>query len=298
MSFLFVDRILELSPGEKVRGVKHVTMDDQYLSRDPGGKLCFIPSLVGEALGQLAAWNVMVHNQFRSRPVAGIVAAARLLRPVYLGETLLLESFIDSLDESAVQYHSFAHVGEELVFSIDGALGPLLPMEDFIDVETVRCQFAMINRPLEKLADFSGELSGKIVPEMPSLAGTVSPMVFDRLLSSESGKSLVAEKKVTRSAPYFADHFPRKPVLPLTVLLECKLNLAYELLRGANWHQRYQISELRKIKMSDFVHPGDIVICQLTVKEQSPEHCILSFRSEVADRRVCGLEMIMVAKEN
>ena len=33
---------------------------------------------------------------FSLRPVAGIVAGARLHRPAYIGETLLLESFIDN----------------------------------------------------------------------------------------------------------------------------------------------------------------------------------------------------------
>ena len=66
-----------------------------------------------------------------------------------MGDTLLLESYIDSLNDVAVQYHSVASVNHEVVFTIDGALGQLLPMDDFIGQDEVRRQFAEINRPGE-----------------------------------------------------------------------------------------------------------------------------------------------------
>ena len=52
-----------------------------------------------------------------------------------------------SVDDRAVQYHSVARVGEELIFSIEGALGPLLPMADFIDTDEIRRQFTEIYHP-------------------------------------------------------------------------------------------------------------------------------------------------------
>ena len=108
---------------------------------DEGYKFFLIPTLVGETLGQLAAWNVMFSNDFTRRPVAGIAASAKLMRYVYVGETILLESFIDHLDETVVQYHSIARVNDEEVFLLRGALGPLLPMQDFIDTTVVKQQF-------------------------------------------------------------------------------------------------------------------------------------------------------------
>lgn len=291
MRFLFVDRIMQLSPGTLVRGVKHITRDDRYLCRDEQGQLCFIPSLIGEALGQLAAWNVMVSNGFTQRPVAGLASSARVFRPAYVGETLLLESVIDSLDETAVQYHSVARVADEIVFTIDGALGPLLPMEDFIDTAEVRRQFAEINRP--------GEWPPKEQPaeellepiDLPTV-----PMFFDRILTSEPGVQLCAEKRVSRAAGYFPDHFPNKPVLPMTVLLECKLNLAQEFLKRAHFAKHYKINEMRKIKMNEFVYPGDIVVCYLTVKRHDASELILNYRSEVDGKRVCVLDMVLTAE--
>lgn len=295
MRFLFVDRIVELNPGESIRGVKHVTRDDDYLCPDDEGRLCFVPSLMGETLGQLAAWNVMQHCDFTHRPVAGVVASARLHRPAYVGETVLLESFIDTIDATVVHYHSVARVGDEVVFSIDGALGPLLPMTDFIDADLVRRQFIEINRPGDWGAVSAASMSslGKTALLSSETGALVPSMRFDRILASEPGVQLSAEKCITRAAAYFADHFPHKPVLPLTVLLECKLNLAREFVQQAGLASQYRIHELRKIKMSDFVYPGDRVVTTVTVKRHDDEELVLSYRTTVENKRVCVLEVVM-----
>ncbi len=289
MRFLFVDRILELTPGVHIRGIKHVTRDDVYLSQDRAGRFCFAPSFIGEALGQLTAWNVMFVHDFRSRPVAGVVASARLFRPVYLGETILLESFIDSLDERAVQYHSVAKVGDETVFSVQGALGPLLPMEQFIAEDLVRHQFREIDRPgcWLPFTQPSNQPKESLKPYRHV------PMTFDRILTQEPGVSMVAEKRVSGVAPFFPDHFPLKPVLPMTVLLQCQLDLAKQFIEGAGLSSPYQVSELRKIKMNDFIQPGDVVLCTLSVFKQEADEIILRTRTEVDGKRVCIVDIVM-----
>lgn len=289
MRFLFVDRILQSSSGELIKGIKHVTSDDPYLSLDEKGRLHFTTSLIGETLGQLAAWNVMESLHFTKRPVAGVVASAKLFRSVYVGETLLLESFIDALDDASVHYHSVASVGDEVAFTIEGALGPLLPMDDFIDVDEVKQQFALINRP--------GEWPVNIPSTREFIANGVgranTSMTFDALLTSEPGVQLSAIKRINYAAPYFADHFPKKPVLPLTVLLECKLNLARAFVKRAQFDRPYKAVEMRRIKMNDFVQPGDVLVCHVKVKKQDEHELVLSFRSEVEGKRVCVMELIL-----
>lgn len=296
MRFLFVDRIVALSSGEWIQGIKHITRDDAYLTSDAQGRACFIPSLIGETLGQLAAWNVMQRNEFTLRPVAGVVSCAKLHRPAYVGETLLLESFIDLVDDQAVQYHSTAKVGSELIFTIEGALGPLLPMPDFINESEIRQQFTEIYHPGE-WATISTLHSNTVREELDKEPVTHGvSMRFDRILSSEPGISLVAEKRITKAASYFPDHFPLKPVLPMTVLLECKLNLAQEFVARAGYGSHYQVSELRKIKMNEFVIPGDTIVCHVKIKKQADDEMILSFRSEVDGKRVCVVDVVLVSK--
>lgn len=288
MRFLFVDRILDLVPGKSIQGVKQISRDEPCLCLNEQGQAAFIPSLIGETLGQLAAWNVMFTNNFRRRPVAGIVHSAKLQRSALVGETLFLESFIDHLDDNAVEYHSQAWIGNERVFAIEGALGPLLPMEDFIAGACVRQQFAEIHRP--------GSFSPRPSEALEKIPGSLLPLLcltFDNIISSTPGIELVADKNISRLAPWLADHFPRKPVLPMTVLLECKINLAREFIARAKFPANYQVQELRKIKMNEFVQPGDTLRCRLTVKSRDENTLVLSFRSEVEGKRVCVLEMVM-----
>lgn len=297
MRFLFVDRIVELSLGESIKGIKHVTRDDFYLSTNEQGHQCFIPSLIGETLGQLAAWHVMWHNEFSFRPVAGVVASGILHRPAYVGETLLLEAFIDNLDDRSVQYHGVAKIGDELVFSLEGALGPLLPMREFISPTAVRQQFDEIFRP----GDWSLVKRSSTplrAAQLPGKCTVLSApfMRFDNILFCENSISMVAEKRITRAALYFLDHFPNKPVLPMTVLLECKLNLAYEFVVRAGLALTYQVKEFRKIKMNEFVQPGDRLLCYVKIKQHTDEHLILTYRSEVDEKRVCVAEVVLIPK--
>jgi 3-hydroxymyristoyl/3-hydroxydecanoyl-(acyl carrier protein) dehydratase len=295
MRFLFVDRIVELSPGEWVKGIKHVTRDDAYLTTDDQGRPCFISSFIGETLGQLAAWNVMQKNDFTARPVAGVVAKACLHRPAYVGETILLESYIDVLDEAAVQYHSVARVGAEKVFTIEGALGPLLPMSEFISSDEIRQQFSEVYR-LGDWQSISAANVNFIQDTDQDTRPILNHMQFDRIIHNDAGVSLVAEKKINGSASYFPDHFPKKPVLPLTVLLECKLNLAKEFIKNAGYNTEYRVLELRKIKMSGFVQPGDVIVSQISVKQRSQDELILSYRSEVEGKRVCVVDIVFIPK--
>ncbi|PJD92716.1 MAG: hydroxymyristoyl-ACP dehydratase [Legionella sp.] len=291
MRFLFVDRILQLSSSvASVRGIKHITRDDGYLCPDDHGRLCFMPAIIGETLGQLTAWAVMAKNNFSQRPVAGIVACAKLHRPAYVGETLELESWIDALDDQAVEYHGEVRVGSEVVFSLEGALGPMLPMETFIDDQTVRRQFAEINRP----GDWPIPPKQAVVLPTPTIQPPLT-LEFDYYTVNEPGKRMGAVKLITRAAPYFPDHFPHKPVLPMTVLLECKMNLAKAFLNHAGLQDAYRVQMLRRIKMSDFVYPGDELHCMLTVKHHDDQELVLQYRSEVAGKRICVLEIVLVA---
>jgi 3-hydroxymyristoyl/3-hydroxydecanoyl-(acyl carrier protein) dehydratase len=91
------------------------------------------------------------------------------------------------------------------------------------------------------------------------------------------------------SAPYLRDHFPRKPVFPLSLLLECLLDLGSDLLGGtaAGRGEALHPARLRNVKMSQFVPPGDTITARLQVKAHSERAARLAFRCEVEGQRVC-----------
>jgi 3-hydroxymyristoyl/3-hydroxydecanoyl-(acyl carrier protein) dehydratase len=82
----------------------------------------------------------------------------------------------------------------------------------------------------------------------------------------------------------------------MTVLLECTQNLVRQFIaKSAAWNG-YQISELRKIKMNEFVQPGDVVVCHMKVKQQSQDELVLASRCDVDGKRVCVVDVVLNAK--
>jgi 3-hydroxymyristoyl/3-hydroxydecanoyl-(acyl carrier protein) dehydratase len=59
----------------------------------------------------------------------------------------------------------------------------------------------------------------------------------------------------------------------------------------------YRIIAFQKIKMSQFVLPGDTVRTEITIKEQSSNLLILQLKSEVQTKRVCIVEIVIEMKE-
>lgn len=299
MSFLFVDRILALDPGRYVSGIKHITLSDAYLYRGRTGKPALLPSIIGEALGQLGAWNAMQSCGFTRRPVAGVANQINIYDDAYVGQSLFLETFIDACDEQAVEYHSIARIGDRVIFTIEHALGPMLPMQDFIDPVVVKSQFQMINRPgpvpttSNDINSISNSHDVCSISEK-SMAKRISNYVgFDHILSWQKATRVVAEKKISLAAPYFADHFPRKPVLPLTVLMSAKLEVACQFIADIVGEENKNLffpTQLRKIKMNEFVLPGSVVTTELQLREMNSEQIIIGFRSEVEGKRVCVAE--------
>jgi 3-hydroxymyristoyl/3-hydroxydecanoyl-(acyl carrier protein) dehydratase len=297
MSFLFIDRMFAFVPGKSCTGLKHITYDDTYLVYNEKNQLCFSPAIIGEALGQLAAWNAMFSVDFKMRPVAGVVDSVCLHRNILVGETVVFNAVIDSIDETAIQYHGNATIGDEEVFTLSSALGPMLPMQDFIDQDLAKKQFDTIYRPID-YATNQELLNCDVTDLIDTSKVNITSLTYDKIIANDPGQNLVASKKIMRSAPYFDDHFPNKPVLPLTVLLACKINLAQEFIARAGYKDKYRVKSVRKIKMNDFVQPGDEVISSIRVKHYYEDELILQYRSEVGGKRVCILEIKMVPTRN
>jgi 3-hydroxymyristoyl/3-hydroxydecanoyl-(acyl carrier protein) dehydratase len=273
--FHFVDRILELDPGRHALGVKRVTSSDCFVRPNDGGVQILLSSIVGEALGQLGAWSVLAAKEFAVRPVAGVVGEVAITGEAAVGDSILLDTTIDSMTDEAVYYHAEATVEGTTVVRLANALGPLLPLEDFNDPDEVRERFARLCRPDDPMtAPWTGN-------------GAAEPfdLSFDEILSFEACEEATAVRTLSGGETFLADHFPRKPVLPLSLLLESLLQLGRKLLEGGG--VRYVPNGARKVKMSRFVEPGSSLLAKVRVAERNAENALLKFRCEVDGGRVC-----------
>ncbi len=243
-AFSFVDRITRLEPGPRIEGRYTI----------PAHLSCFPACLVAEAIGQLAAWASMSRLGFRRRPVAGLAGETLFLSGAMPGQVLDLAVALEACDEDAVAYGGAAAVAGRPVLELRHCVGPMLPMEEFDAPEAVRADFEVLAGP--------GAPPARI-RALPQLEASVIERV--------PGKAVSARLQVPASAPFFGDHFPRRPVFPGTLLLDRQIALAVELAReaiGAGPGAALTPSRVTDVKIRAFIVPGQSVDIRVDLQPQ------------------------------
>jgi 3-hydroxymyristoyl/3-hydroxydecanoyl-(acyl carrier protein) dehydratase len=227
-AFTFVDRITELDPGVAAKGTFHI----------PARAATFPSSLLAEATGQLAAWVAVAKLGFRLRPVAGIARETVYAGTPRPGDTLDTEIRIDSCEDDAVAYQGWCRIGGTTVLEIHDCIGPMLPLHEFDDPQAMRAFYDELRTTGAQPDRFPGV---DVVPLVP--------------LARETGRSSRARLDVPVDAPFFADHFPRRPVFPGTLLLERMTTLAAGVAREATGRE-VAVRRVTDVKLLAFTDPG------------------------------------------
>jgi 3-hydroxymyristoyl/3-hydroxydecanoyl-(acyl carrier protein) dehydratase len=230
-AYSFVDLIGEFVPGERARATFAI----------PPRIAAFPSALVAEAVGQLAAWVAMDKIGFRGRPVAALATETRFHADARPGQTLALAVEILDCDDDAVAYNGEASVDGRRVVELVDCLGPMLPVADFDAPEALRERLALLRGAGAAPHRFAG---------VDEIAATITGRV--------PGAALRARVDVPASAPFFADHFPRRPVFPATLLLHTQMRLALELARDLPVRAGTAVRPVRMthVKMRSFIAPS------------------------------------------
>jgi len=273
-AFSFVDRITGFTPGVRARGEFAV----------PAGLAAFPSCLVAEAVGQLAAWVAMARVEFRGRPVAALANETRFHGDVAPGNVLGLAVEIDSCDDEAVAYAGRATSGGALAIELLDCLAPMLPAAEFDSPEELAARFELLRGPGAPPGRFHG------VPMAQIVRG-----------AGVAGESLAAVLHVPATAPFFADHFPRRPVYPATLLLDAQIGLALQLATEApDRPAGTQAVPVRMthVKIRSFTAPGDVLALdarrastgggtgQVMLRARLNDKTVATARLEYAPRRV------------
>ena len=271
-AFSFVDRITALEGGRRARGRYAI----------PAGLPAFSIGLVAEAVGQLAAWLAMAHAEFQQRPVAALSGDTRIVGEAAPGEILDLGVEIDSCDQDAVAYAGWARVAGTPLLELSRCVGPMLPLEDFDAPEAVRRDFETICGPGAPPNRFPGITA-------PDLSLT------DRI----PGQRLRAAMHVPVSAPFFGDHFPRRPVFPATLLLDAHIRLAMQLAgETLPAGQRFRPAGVADVKMRSFILPGQTVEIETGMRSATDRGAELTLAATVDGKRVATGRMEMISRES
>jgi 3-hydroxymyristoyl/3-hydroxydecanoyl-(acyl carrier protein) dehydratase len=259
-AFSFVDRITALEPGKAARGRFTI----------PAGLPEFSICLVAEAVGQLAAWVAMAQAEFRRRPVAALSGEMRIVREAAPGQTLDLGVEIESGGPDSVAFAGWARLAEMPVLELSRCVGPMLPLEEFDAAEAVRGDFETLCGPGARPGRFRGIAKPDLV-------------LIDRV----PGQRLRAAMDVPVSAPFFADHFPRRAVFPASLLLDAQVGLALRL-AGETLPPgpRLRPARVVDVKMRSFILPGQAVVIEAAMRSAMEGTAELSLAAMVGGKRV------------
>jgi 3-hydroxymyristoyl/3-hydroxydecanoyl-(acyl carrier protein) dehydratase len=253
-AFSFVDRITSLENGRRIRGRYTIPADVRS----------FPLALVGEAVGQLAAWAAMAATDFQQRPVAGLAGRIELQREVGPGQMLDLEANLEHVDVDSVQYCGTAHVAGALVVRLTDCVGPMMPIADFDAPEALRGRFEALRGPGAGTAGF---------PDLP-------PLSLERT-GGISGQSVTADFHVPSEAPLFGDHFPRRPVFPGSLLMYVHLQLAAALAKELPQpdHAAWAPATIQDMKLRSFIAPGAHLRLQATLRDRSEQSAVVALET-------------------
>lgn len=125
--FLLVDRITELEPDKRIVGVKNVTLNERYLSHQPGEPPALPPTILTEAVAQVGAILILSKPENREKLIFFMgIERVRYRGVVRPGESVEIEARVKRLRSRMGQLDGFARVGNRIVASgtMTFALGP------------------------------------------------------------------------------------------------------------------------------------------------------------------------------
>ena len=115
--FLLVDRIIEFEPGQRIVGIKNVSINEPYLSRN--GLNCpptLPPTILTEAVAQVGAILILAKPENKGQLIffRGM-ERVRFRGPVYAGDQVVIEAKVKRLRSRMGVLEGRARVGKKVV---------------------------------------------------------------------------------------------------------------------------------------------------------------------------------------
>ena len=115
--FLLVDRITEFVTDQRIVGIKNVSINEPYLSRNgPGGRPTLPPTILTEAVAQVGAILILAKPENKGQLIffRGM-ERVRFRGPVHAGDQVVIEASVKRLRSRMGVLEGRARVGKKVV---------------------------------------------------------------------------------------------------------------------------------------------------------------------------------------
>ena len=147
MKFRMVDRIIDLEPGKKIRGMKAVSFEE-YQLKTAFCSDCWLPeSLVLESFFQLGNWLIMFSTDFKKMGLLVRIEQVQfesILRP---GQNMFMEVEVRRFREDGVLFDGLAMMDDKIIATGKGCLATLVDSAEYFNPDDLKVLFANIYRP-------------------------------------------------------------------------------------------------------------------------------------------------------
>lgn len=127
-------------------------------------------------------------------------------------------------------------------------------------------------------------------------------LLVDRVLDYKKGEYLIAKKNVTANEPYFAGHFPHRPVMPGVLIVEaiaqaCAIMASMELGEESSDKRVYLFTGIDKARFKRPVEPGDTIDINVQPLRRIRNMWKCAGQATVEDQLCCSAELMFTYKD-
>ncbi len=285
MRFLFVDRILEFEKNKSAAGIKNVSFSDEYLANIAPGFPIMPRSLSVEAIAQLFSWLTIFSMDFTVKPIAVMARNMKFYGDARPGDQMFLNVEIMSMHETEAICKGTVTVDGKIITELNDAICAFIPMDEMEDVSIVKdISFSLFaNRSVK---DYIKNKSNTLREFSDPDRHNYKLNLVDNILELEPGKHIRGVKNFVRSDDVASDHFPRKPVMPGTMMIESLAQISERLLartvkekNGSNI--KILLKEMTKTKFRKFVEPGDQLTLDVNLIKLEDDSALVKAKATV-----------------
>jgi 3-hydroxyacyl-[acyl-carrier-protein] dehydratase len=148
MKFRLVDRILDWSPYQRIRGVKTVSFEEYCLKEAFGDDPHLPETLLLESFLQLGNWLILLSSDFKQIAQVVRISEVHFESPLLPGQQLRMEVSVSRERADGLELSGEGQVDGRTIIRGLGCLAVPAPARDYVDPEDLRVLFSEIYEPV------------------------------------------------------------------------------------------------------------------------------------------------------